>query len=361
MTLQCGIIGLPNVGKSTLFNALAAADAAVENRPFCTVDPNRSIIVVPDDRLARLVELYEPEKVRRAALELVDIAGLVEGASRGEGLGNAFLAQIREVDALVHVVRCFDDPAVSHQYGDLDPVRDVEVVRTELMLKDLETVERRLDKAKRGAKVGLKDARAQLPLLERWHDDISSSRAPTAANEEERELLAGLHLLSTIPVVYAANVAELSDGEGETVTKLRGWATPRGEPVVRIAAGLEAEIAELPAEERALFAAEMGVGRGSLDGLVRAVYDLLDLITFFTVVGIEVGAWPIRGGTGAAAAAGKIHSDMERGFIKAETLPFDVLSSLGSESAARTKGLLTVEGRDYVVQDGDVIRFKFRA
>ena len=364
MPVQVGITGLPNVGKSTLFNALSAAGAAVENRPFCTVDPNRAVVPVPDERLDRLVALVSPERVRPATIELVDIAGLVEGASRGEGLGNAFLAQIREVDALVHVVRCFDDPNVVHQYGDVDPVRDAEVVRTELVLKDLDGVERRLEKARHGAKVGLKDARAELPVLEKVRDDLAAGRAPAVdeKDEEGSAVLAGLFLLSTKPVVYAANVSEEAFGAGcASIAALRVHAGTLGAPVIEVAARTEAELAELDAAERAVFAAELGVGEGSLPRLVRAVYDTLGLVTFFTMVGVEVGAWPVKRGTGAARAAGRIHSDMERGFIRAEVVPLAVLLELGSEQAARDRGALSVEGREYQVRDGDVVRFKFRS
>lgn len=360
MSVQCGIVGLPNVGKSTLFNALTRAGAAVENRPFCTVDPNRAVTPVPDARLDRLVALYQPEKVRPATLEFVDIAGLVEGASRGEGLGNAFLAQIREVDAVVHVVRCFADPAVSHQYGDVDPVRDVEVVRAELLLKDLESVERRLEKTAHAAKVGMKEARAQVPLLERVRDELAAGRAPAAGDEASAALLGELFLLSVKPVVYVANVAEGDAGAG-AIEALRELAASRGEPVVVVAARTETELAELSDEDAALFREELGVEAGSLAALIRAVYDQLHLVTFFTVVGTEIGAWPIPAGTPAARAAGRIHSDMEAGFIRAEVVPFDVLSEVGSEAAARDRGALSIQGRDYVVQDGDVMRFKFRA
>jgi hypothetical protein len=364
VSVQCGIVGLPNVGKSTLFNALTAAGAAVENRPFCTVDPNRAVTHVPEPRLDRLAELYSPEKVRRVQLDFVDIAGLVEGASRGEGLGNAFLAQIREVDAIVHVVRCFEDPSVAHQHGAIDPVRDVEVVRVELLLKDLETVERRLEKAQRGAKVGMKDARAQVPSLERFRDALAAGRAPEPdeGDDGSAALLDELFLLSLKPVVYVANVAEGDFGrESAALGALRQLAAGQSAPVIEVPARTEAELAELPGEDAVAFRAELGVAEGSVAALIGAVYERLGLITFFTVVGTEVAAWSIRAGTTAVAAAGKIHSDMERGFIRAEVVPFAVLAELGSEQAARDRGLLATQGRDYVVADGDVIRFKFKA
>ncbi len=370
MSVQCGITGLPNVGKSTLFNALTAAEAAVENRSFCTVDPNRAITPVPDQRLDRLVELYRPEKVRQATLEFVDIAGLVKGASHNEGLGNAFLAQIREVDAIIHVVRCFADGSIAHHYGDLDPIRDVEIVQAELLLKDLETVERRLERAIRGAKVGQKDARAQVPILEGFRDEIAAGRSPSVTDgdgdgpdaEEERKLLRELFLLSGKPVVYVANVSEGDFDQGcKALVALCEFARPRGEPVIEVAAHTEAELTELPEEDRAEFGEELGVGEGSLGRLVRVVYDLLGLISFFTVVGVEVAAWPLRRGSSAVRAAGKIHSDMEQGFIRAEVIPWSALVELGSEQRARDRGVLATQGRDYVIEDGDVVRFKFRS
>jgi GTP-binding protein YchF len=359
MGFRCGIVGLPNAGKSTLFNALTQARAAVANYPFCTIEPNVGLVAVPDERLARLAELIRPERVVPTTLRFVDVAGLVRGASRGEGLGNQFLGHLREMDALAHVVRCFRSPEVAHVEGGVDPARDAEIVDTELALADLETVERRLEKLRPKLKAGNEEARKEAALLEELAERLNQGVAARHAGISSKDL--GLPLLTAKPVVYVANVGEedLPDG-GHPVEGLREYAKRRDAPVVLLCARLEAELMELEEEERREFMAEYGLVRSGLEELVRVGYRLLDLITFFTVDGPEVRAWTVEAGTTAVRAAGKIHTDFERGFICAEVVSWEVLLECGGLTKARERGLVRLEGRDYIVRDGEVIHFRFQ-
>jgi GTP-binding protein YchF len=366
--LKLGIVGLPNVGKSTLFNALTAAGAAAENYPFCTVDPNVGAVDVPDRRLDRLYECVRPKSRVPATVTFVDIAGLVEGASRGEGLGNQFLANIRGVDAIAHVVRCFEDPDVAHVLGAVDPVRDRDIVNTELALSDLQSVERRLERVEKVARSGGREAQMEDRLLRRLGAVLSEgkpARLVKAHNEHETRLLRGYQLLTAKPALYVANVTEaefLGDArENAHVTALRDSIANDDEPaeVVELAAGLEAELLALDDDERVQYLAELGLEEPGLYRLIRAGYHLLGLISFFTAGPKEVRAWTIRAGTLAAQAAGEIHSDFERGFIRAETIGWDEYLAIGSEKVAREQGRIRSEGRDYIVQDGDVILFRF--
>jgi GTP-binding protein YchF len=363
--LKLGIVGLPNVGKSTLFNALTAAEADAANYPFCTVEPNVGIVEVPDRRLAALAAVVRPERIVPAVVQFVDIAGLVKGAAAGEGLGNKFLANIRETDAIVHVVRCFDDPDVLHVMGSVDPVRDRDVIELELALADLATVEKRLDRVRRAAKSGDAESQAELPVLERAYEALGNGQGlwQLAMSEEEHARLAPLALLTAKPVLYAANVsdAELTGEEGAHLRALRDAVRQSGEhaEIVPFSAKIEAELAELPAEDRGEFLASLGLASAGLDRLIRASYALLGLETYFTAGEPEVRAWTVHRGDTAPVAAGVIHSDFQRGFIRAETVAYDDFIAHGGWKGAREKGAVRSEGKEYVVHDGDVMLFRF--
>ena len=356
--MKLGIVGLPNVGKSTLFNAITSAGAESANYPFCTIDPNVGMVNVPDPRLDELCKLYNPKKVTPAVVEFVDIAGLVKGASRGEGLGNQFLGHIRAVDAIVHVVRCFEDENIVHVDGSIDPMRDIETIELELVLSDMELLERRIDKTKKLLK-GDPKLQGEVNLLERLHQHFEEGKPARSfeRSEEESEILKTIELLTAKPVIFAANLDE--SGESSYLDTLRAYAETQGAQVFPICAKIECEIAELPKEERAEFLAELGMEQSGLDRLITLCYDLLGLISYLTAGEPEVRAWTITKGTRAPQAAGKIHSDFERGFIRAEVIRYEDLIECGSTAAARERGLMRSEGKEYVMQDGDVVLFRF--
>jgi ribosome-binding ATPase len=363
MGLQCGIVGLPNVGKSTLFNCLSNARAQAANFPFCTIEPNVGVITVPDERLNKLAELVTPDRIVPATVEIVDIAGLVKGASKGEGLGNKFLGNIRSTDAIIHVLRCFDDNNITHVDGSINPVRDKETIDFELQMKDLETVESRIQKVAKAAKIGDKDAKKQLDILETYkaHLEQGKSARSVGLEEKERNLIPDLNLLTDKPILYVCNVDDASAANGNPyVEQVKEAVKDENAEVIVVTAATEAEIATLETyEERQMFLEEMGLQEPGVNKLIRSAFRLLNLETYFTAGKIEVRAWTYHKGIGAPQAAGIIHTDFEKGFIRAEVIKYDDYIKYGSESACRDAGKISIEGRDYIVQDGDIMHFRF--
>ncbi|MCE1239899.1 MAG: redox-regulated ATPase YchF [Azonexaceae bacterium] len=361
MSLKCGIVGLPNVGKSTLFNALTKAGIEAANYPFCTIEPNVGIVEVPDPRLKALSEIVKPQKIQPAIVEFVDIAGLVAGASKGEGLGNQFLANIRETDAIVHVVRCFDDPNVVHVSGSVDPIRDIEVIDTELALADMSTVEKALNRYKKPANAGDKEAKVLVAVLEKCMAQLDQGKAVRALDlsKEEWASLKPFCLITAKPVLYAANVADTGFTDNPLLAAVEQHAAAEGAQVVALCANIEAEIADLDDADKIEFLESMGLHEAGLDRLIRAGYKLLGLQTYFTAGVKEVRAWTIHAGDTAPQAAGVIHTDFERGFIRAQTIAFEDFVQFKGESGAKEAGKMRAEGKDYVVKDGDVMNFLF--
>ena len=363
--MKLGVVGLPNVGKSTLFNAITNAGAQAENYPFCTIEPNTGIVPVPDQRLDVLAEMYHPKKVAPAIIEFVDIAGLVRGASRGEGLGNKFLSHIREVDAIVHVVRCFEDDNIIHVDGSVDPMRDIETINMELIFADMETVQKRREKAEKSFRGGDKKAADEAGLAERLYAHLESGKPARTleCTDDEKQIMYSWFLLTTKPVIYAANISEDDIGKDENeipfVVSVKEAAAAENAEVIVISAAIEQDIASMSAEEKKEFLEELGIGQSGLDRLITASYRLLGLISFLTAGEDECRAWTIVKGTKAPQAAGKIHTDFEKGFIRAEVVPFEQLTENGSMAACKEKGLVRSEGKDYVMKDGDITLFRF--